>query len=278
MEAHVYPGPLNKFFQGNLVAKKENDNENKKKAPKETASESIASFAATFVAGLFIITFIMQLFNIPSSSMEDTLLVGDYVWVDRLTPTAKASYVGPLMPYREVHRGDIIVFLKPNQPGLHLVKRIVGLPGDRIHLEKGILYRNGERLNEPYIKHVSGDYLGYRDEFPSQPLPYGVDPNRPDWPWPLEVHQYVQGSDLVIPPDSYFGMGDNRDNSLDSRFWGFIPRASVVGRPLFVFWSLDIPPTSETNPTASQRAHDIGYAIRHFFDKTRWRRTFHLVH
>lgn len=256
---------------------KKTDKPKKKPEHKETPSETIASFAATFVVGLFIITFVMQLFTIPSGSMEQTLLIGDYVFVDRLTPTAKANYVGPLVPYREVHRGDIIVFLKPNQPGLHLVKRIVGIPGDRLHLENGVLYRNGERLNEPYIIHSVGDHQGIRDEFPSEPLPYGVDPNAPDWPWPTEIRQYIQGRDLVVPPDSYFGMGDNRDKSLDSRFWGFIPRANIVGRPLFVFWSIDVPEPPDGPQTISQRLHYIGYAIRHFFDKTRWPRTFHPV-
>ena len=262
----------------NRVAEKEKaeqkQKEDKQPERKETPSETIASFAATFVVGLFIITFIMQLFTIPSGSMEQTLLIGDYVFVDRLTPTAKAGYVGPLIPYRPLQHGDIVVFLKPSEPGLHLVKRVMGLPGDRIHLHNGVVYRNGQPLTEPYTSHDPGSIDAARDEFPSDPLGLRRDSSATDWP--LEIKSYIQGEDLVVPADSYFVMGDNRDNSLDSRFWGFVPRANVVGRPLFVLWSLDTP-GSGPSQTLGDRAKYIGYAIRHFFDKTRWKRSFHPV-
>ncbi|HLY98948.1 MAG TPA: signal peptidase I [Candidatus Angelobacter sp.] len=248
----------------------------KKTEHQETPSESVASFAATFVAGLFIITFVMQLFTIPSGSMQKTLLVGDYVFVDRLTPAARAGYSGPVVPYRDVHRGDIIVFLKPSQPGLHLVKRVIGIPGDKIHLRQGVVYRNGERLNEPYVIH-NGTYESVRDDFPSVELPPGFDSYAPEWPWPSEIHNYIHGEDLVVPPDSYFAMGDNREDSVDSRYWGFVPRSNIIGRPLFIFWSQDVPPSSETAPTIGERIGNFFYAVRHFFDKTRWTRTFHIV-
>jgi signal peptidase I len=250
--------------------------ENKKAEHKETPSESVASFAATFVAGLFIITFVMQLFTIPSGSMQKTMLVGDYVFVDRLTPAAKAGYTGPVVPYRDVHRGDIIVFLKPSQPGLHLVKRVIGIPGDKIHLRQGVVYRNGERLNEPYVIH-NGTYDAPRDEFPSVELPWGFDSYAPEWPWPTEIKNYIHGEDLVVPPDSYFAMGDNREDSVDSRYWGFVPRSNIIGRPLFIFWSQDVPPSSETAPSIPERISNFFYSVRHFFDKTRWGRTFHIV-
>jgi signal peptidase I len=246
----------------------------KKEEHKETPSESISSFAATFVSGLFIITFIIQLFNIPSASMEKTLLVGDYVFVDRLTPAAKARYTGPLLPYRDVRHGDIVVFLKPSQPGLHLVKRVIGLPGDRIHLRNGVVYRNGQKLDEPYAIHNPQDQQPARDDFPAYPL-MGEDSTAPTWP--LEIRQYIHGDDLFVPEGYYFMMGDNRDSSLDSRYWGFVPRANIVGRPLFVFWSLDAPSNSNPDQTLRERGDYIFYALRHFFDKTRWRRSFHLV-
>src|ERR1700743_975455 len=137
---------------------------------KESLSESIAGIAAVLVSGLFIITFIVQAFEIPSESMGRTLLVGDHVFVDRLTPTAKAPYIGPFIPYREIKHGDIIVFLHPaDNPGMYVVKRIIGVPGDRIRLRNGVVYRNGEALTEPYVIHDPTSHNDYRDEFPSKP-------------------------------------------------------------------------------------------------------------
>src|SRR5207302_2103437 len=134
------------------VAKKENKQEVRQR---ETTVEFLASLAAVLVTGLFIITFVVQAFEIPSSSMENTLLIGDHVFVNRIQFAPKTPWVGPLLPYREVRRGDIIVFLHPDAAytGTYVVKRIMGVPGDRIHLRNGEVYRNGEKLNEPYILH-----------------------------------------------------------------------------------------------------------------------------
>src|ERR1700739_5168043 len=121
--------------------------------PRETTVEFLASLAAVLVTGLFIITFILQAFEIPSSSMEDTLLIGDHVFVNREQFAPKTKWIGPLLPYRNIKRGDIVVFLSPAEPGLYVVKRIMGIPGDRLHLRDGAVYRNGEKLNEPYVMH-----------------------------------------------------------------------------------------------------------------------------
>src|SRR6201992_1937757 len=131
--------------------------------PRETTVEFLASLAAVLVTGLFIITFILQAFEIPSSSMEDTLLIGDHVFVNREQFAPKTNWVGPLLPYRNIKRGDIVVFLSPAEPGLYVVKRIMGIPGDRIHLREGVVYRNGQKLDEPYVEHTSGDFIPYRD-------------------------------------------------------------------------------------------------------------------
>ena len=127
------------------------DKARKPEKPKETTSEFIASIAMVLVTGLFIITFALQAFTIPSSSMENTLLIGDHVFVDRMMLAPKTSWIGKLIPYREPRHGDIFVFISPAQPGLYLVKRVMGVPGDRIHLQDGVVYRNGERLDEPYV-------------------------------------------------------------------------------------------------------------------------------
>jgi signal peptidase I len=173
----------------------------------ETPPEFIASMAGVLVVGLFIITFCLQAFEIPSSSMENTLLVGDHVFVDRVLESKRAGWF-PIIPYRHVKHGDIIVFVSPEEPGLYVVKRIIGVPGDRIHLQDGVVYRNGERLNEPYVIR-DGSYIPYRDDFPSL-LPPAGDNVTPEWRLTLPSH--IVNGDLVVPPDSYFGMGDNRDN------------------------------------------------------------------
>src|SRR5499427_4738133 len=127
------------------VAKKALEKEEK---PRETTVEFLASLAAVLVTGLFIITFILQAFEIPSSSMEDTLLIGDHVFVNREQFAPKTRWLGPLLPYRDIRRADIVIFISPDEKGLFVVKRIIGIPGDRIHLRDGVVYRNGEKLNE----------------------------------------------------------------------------------------------------------------------------------
>jgi signal peptidase I len=237
----------------------------KPEKPKETFPEFIAGIAEVLVSGLFIITFVVQSFVIPSGSMENTLLVGDHLFVDRIAPAQKASYVGPLLPYRSIRHGDIIVFIHPDpaEGGIYVVKRVIGLPGDRIH------------LNEPYIHPRSGITDLYRDEFPKYPVPTqmtGVPST-----WPIILHDRIRGDDVVVPEGDYFGMGDNRDNSLDSRYWGFIPQENIVGRPLMIYWSFEASPDDYSAATFSDRIASLLHTAIHFFDKTRWGRTFRQV-
>jgi signal peptidase I len=248
--------------------------EKKPEKKKESLPESIAGIAAVLVSGLFIITFMVQAFEIPSESMVKTLLVGDHVFVDRLAPTAKAGYVGPLIPYREIKHGDIIVFLHPKEPGMYVVKRIIGVPGDRILLRDSKVYRNGEALNEPYVVHSGPSYSPYRDQFPAV-APDGDSNVNPEWP--IVMREHLKDGELVVPPDSYFGMGDNRDVSLDSRFWGFIPRENVIGRPLFIYWSFDTPKDQYERTSMADRVGFFVHVLTHFFGETRWGRMFHLV-
>jgi signal peptidase I len=225
---------------------------------------------------LFIITFVLQAFEIPSGSMEDTLLIGDHLFVNREQFAPPTRWMGPLMPYREIRRNDIAVFLSPEEPGLFLVKRIVGVPGDRIHLRDGSVYRNGEKLVEPYVQHKRGNYEPYRDNFPAVAPSemYGI--TSQDWIETMSSH--IHGEDIVVPPDSYFAMGDNRDNSKDSRYWGFVPRKNVIGRPMFVYWSFITPEDQYQMRGAGDRLGFLAHIIVHFFDETRWSRTLTLVH
>jgi signal peptidase I len=218
---------------------------------KETPVEFLASLAVVLVTGLFIITFAVQAFQIPSSSMEDTLLIGDHVFVNRI----------------------IIVFLSPAEPGLYVVKRIIGVAGDRIHLRDGIVYRNGQALNEGYVLR-NGSYNPYRDNFPAI-MPTDANSVTPEWRLLMAAH--IEGEDLVVPPDSYFAMGDNRDVSYDSRFWGFIPRENIIGRPLVIYWSFEEPANQYLKTEISERLGFIFHEIIHFFDQTRWRRMFRIV-
>ncbi len=240
---------------------------------KETTLEFIASMAVVLVTGLFIITFNLQAFEIPSSSMENTLLIGDHVFVDRITYSPPTTWVGPVVPYRNIRRGDIVVFLSPAEAGLYVVKRIIGVPGDHIHLEHGVVYLNGQPQREPYAIH-DGSYIPYRDEFPREPATSAANVT-PEWR--LELPNYVEGGDLVVPNDRYFAMGDNRDVSYDSRYWGFIPRENVIGRPLFIYWSFETPPGQYTKTSIGDRLAFVAKVVIHFIDQTRWRRMFKMV-
>ena len=246
--------------------------------PRETIIQGFASACSVLAMVLFIVTFVFQNFVIPSSSMASTLLVGDHVMVERqsLAPAAKWA---PFMHYRDVHRGDIIVFYKPTeQPnGEHIffVKRVIGIPGDRIHLRNGIVYLNGVAQNEPEVaKLTAANYDPYINDFPS------VDPATEPGvtaEWSVLLPTYIHGEDLLVPAGHYFAMGDNRTNSTDSRYWGFVPRENIVGRPLFVYWSIVMPESGVDEAPLSERAGSNLHEFIHFFDATRWRRTFHRI-
>jgi signal peptidase I len=259
------------------VAKKDSKEKNDvEEKPRETTVEFLASLAAVLVTGLFIITFVVQAFEIPSSSMEETLLIGDHVFVNRIVFAPKTAWMGPMLPYREVRHGDIVVFLHPDAAyaGTYVVKRVMGVPGDRIHLRNGEVYRNGEKLNEPYVDHdrdEASDY--YRNNFPAVPP---SDPNiSPKWEG--ELSSYIQDGDLVVPPGHYFAMGDHRGVSLDSRYWGFIPQENIIGRPMFIYWSFNTPADQYTKTGMADRLGFLAHVVFHFFDETRWERTLKVV-
>jgi signal peptidase I len=248
---------------------------------KETPLEALASICTVLVVGLFIMGFIFQNFVIPSGSMEKTLLIGDHVVVDRITLAPPTSWA-PFVHYRPVKRGDIIVFLKPNpeSPDLILVKRAIGIPGDHIHLLHGVVYVNGVAQKEPYaampVDDPSSDdaYLPYRDDFPAIAPP-------PDLQitalWRVDLPTHIQNGDLVVPPDRIFAMGDNRTESLDSRYWGFVPMENIMGRPMFVYWSFKTPADEENKTSVGDRLTFMVHVVTHFFTGTRWSRTFHIT-
>jgi signal peptidase I len=226
----------------------------------------VQTFFTVVIFSIFVITFIVQAFQIPSGSMENTLLVGDFLLVDKVHFAGSGS---GLLPYGSIRRGDIVVFYFPVDPSQFLVKRVIGLPGDRIHLHNKTVYLNGEPLQENYVIHAQLFLDGYRDNFPTQ---HGYS-REIDRHWRTELSQHVTNGDLVVPPDHYFVMGDNRDNSLDSRYWGFVPRANIVGRPLVIYLSVK---SSEPQGPNGKLIHS-GQTLTHLLQIARWDRTFRLV-
>ena len=262
------------------------DRKNIEKAKQdETALEGLSSICTVLVIGLFGLTLIAQNFMIPSGSMENTLLVGDHLVVDRITFAAPTKWM-PLVHYREPKRNDIVVFIKPGtidadgRPSiLHLVKRLVGVPGDHVHLRNGIVYINGEPVSQPHAQPTTPEnFSEFLDDFPSiRPIGNG-DPTygTPDV-WANEFPAHLQDGDLVVPPGMYFMMGDNRHRSLDSRYWGFVPRQNIVGRPLFNYWSFKSTDGQLAREGLMDQILWMGHVVIHFFSDTRWARTFHVV-
>jgi signal peptidase I len=250
----------------------------------ETPFEALASICSVLVIGLFILTFLAQNFVIPSGSMENTLLVGDHLVVDRITLAPPAKWM-PLVYYREPRRGDIVVFIKPvpdpdaeGKPQyLFLVKRLIGVPGDHIHLHDGIVYINGVAQTPPKgerdIQANPGEGV-FLDEFPS--VPPALDPAATE-EWAVDAPDHIVNGDLVVPPGKYFMMGDNRHNSLDSRYWGFVPRQNIVGRPLFNYWSFKTSEEQYEQTGLGANLAWMGHVALHFFTDTRWKRTLHRV-
>jgi signal peptidase I len=245
---------------------------------------TIAEWTITVLLLLFLTTTLVQAFVIPTGSMEDTLLIGDHLLVDKLAYAPSGPISKYILPYSPVKRGDIIVFRYPLDIRQTYVKRAIGVPGDHIRIVNKEVYLNGTRLNEvdcekmpdperkgKLCKYHKSDYIdSYRDNFPSEAYP-GL---RPSAIQMLEHH--VVNGELVVPANCYFAMGDNRDSSDDSRFWGFVPRENIIGKPLIVYWSYDAPSDRLQNPSIGwDHALDL---VQHFFTKTRWKRTFMLIH
>jgi len=231
---------------------------------------AIAEWAITILLLLFLTTTLVQAYVIPTGSMEDTLLIGDHLLVDKMAFAPSGPISKHLLPYSDVKRGDIIVFRYPVDISMTFVKRAIGIPGDRIRVVNKQVYRNGVKLDEPYKVNKSDQIDPYRDNFPSEP-------NSMVYPGAMDMLQnHVVNGEVVVPPGTVFAMGDNRDSSLDSRYWGFVPRENIIGKPLIIYWSFDAPTDELQNPSIGlDHIKDIAL---NFFSKTRWRRTFKLIH
>jgi signal peptidase I len=233
---------------------------------------SLQSLLGTVVIAVFVITFIVQAFQIPSPSMENTLLVGDYLLVNKLCYGGR-SLGDYILPYHPVRRGDIIVFHYPVTPAQHFVKRVIGVPGDRIRLVNKQVFVDGTPLKEPYVRFSrSATNDAFRDNFPRLDIAPGVTPE-----WWIQLRKLVEDGQLIVPQGHYFVMGDNRDDSYDSRYWGFVPQENIIGRPLLIYWSVKDPADPTAPASVSDKLYHFAYAVTHVFQSTRWNRTLRLV-
>ncbi len=241
-----------------------------------TVLEVFARLLLLLVVALFLNTFVLQPYMIPSESMERTLLVGDFLLVNRQVYAPSGRLTRHLLPYREVARGDIVVFHHPQHP--YLVKRVVGLPGDRLRIKDGRVLVNGIVLDEPYaaFEPIAGNSFG--DDFPARVY---TDP-QVDPAWWKQMQSLTRDGDLMVPKDEYFVLGDNRNHSADSRYWGFVSRQQIVARPLVIYFSLYRPSTTDVQQAAPAASDDRLGHDRELSAKlagfARWWRIFRVVH
>ena len=231
----------------------------------------VGSLFRVIVMAVFVLTFIAQPFRIPSESMEHTLLVGDFLLVNKMTYAPAGDWKW-LLPYREPQQGDVVIFHYPVKPSEHVVKRVIGVPGDAVHLRDGIAWVNGVPLFESYVSFEPAYPDAYRDDFPQQMY---TDPGV-DTAWWTQMREDVRGGELMVPPGEYFVLGDNRNFSRDSRYWGFVPRANIVGRAFLIYFSLREP--SATDPTQDDSLKQKTDLLDRIKDFARWDRIGRVVH
>ncbi|MGA7615501.1 MAG: signal peptidase I [Thermoanaerobaculia bacterium] len=230
-------------------------------AKKSTAREYFEALLIALIFVNFARIFVFQAFKIPTASMVDNLLVGDHIIVNKFVdgPPAIPAFK-EFFPFREIHRGDIAVFRYPRDPAVDYVKRVIGLPGETVTIRDKVVYINGQALAEPYALHSDPEI--YRD-YPGLPEVYRL---------------RDQFGPYTVPPGTYFMMGDNRDKSYDSRYWGTVPRSMIKGKPVLVYWSYRSPSSYESeNATATGKVEALLGVATHFFTRTRWYRTFFII-
>ena len=239
-------------------------------------AEYVESLLFTILIALFATTFVVQAFKIPSQSMEPTLLVGDHLLVNKFIFGGTGAWYDKLLPYRPIRHGDIVVFKFPYENHPHYVKRVIGLPGDHIRIVNERVYVNEKLLNEPYVIHDPAARDPFDSNFPPQdPYLYaaGVRPE-----WAATMGQYIHDGELVVPANHYFVMGDNRDRSWDSRYWGFVDRDAIMGRPVVIYWSVDATSQDYDDPGVGGTLYGILETLRHLPSSTRWHRFLREVH
>lgn len=234
--------------------------------------DTIQFLASTIIIAIFVIVFLAQAFQIPSESMEQTLLVGDYLLVDKVH-YGEGGVWGEVLPYHRVNRGDIIVFKWPVHPQQHFVKRVIGIPGDRIRMSHGKALVNGRPMDENYAVFKAHNYDFYRDDFPN--VRFRSRQVTDEW-W-NDFPGFIRNGELLVPAGHYFVLGDNRDQSLDSRYWGFVSRENIVGKPFLIYLSLQQPPLDQTAQAPDDKIGRFGYVLWHLPGLARWDRILRVV-
>ncbi len=230
---------------------------------------SLQSLAITIVIAVFVVTFVVQAFQIPSESMERTLLVGDYLLVDK-AHYGHSQFWGWLLPYRPVRHEDIVVFRYPVNPQQHFVKRVVGVPGDHIRLINKHVYVNGKPQPDSFAEFNWAQNDKFRDNFPNN----GQFGGRTTPKWSAQAQRLVEDDQLIVPQGYYFVLGDNRDDSYDSRYWGLVPAENIVGRPLIIYWSMPRSQTTANELPSSDKLSTLAYSLVQSFKGLRWDRIF----
>ena len=228
---------------------------------------ALQSLVGTVVIAIFVITFAVQAFQIPSESMEKTLLIGDYLLVDK-AHYGHSGIWSWLMPYRPIRRQDIIVFRYPVNPQQHFVKRVVAVPGDRVRLINKHVYVDGVRQDDGYATFNWLWHDRYRDNFPDG----GVYGEKISAKWYAQMQKLMENGELIVPEGSYFVLGDNRDDSYDSRYWGFVPAENVVGRPWLIYWSMDRTEAAVAAGPPSDKLSNLAANVTQMFNGLRWHR------
>ncbi len=242
----------------------------------EGVKETARSLAIVLISVLFIRTFVAEATVIPTGSMEQTILIGDHVFLNKCLYGPRLPFTSLRFPaIRSVQRGEIVAFHYPRNPSVLSVKRAIGMGGDLVKIDERKVYLNGKLLDEPYAHFQYSSVIPLRDNFPpavsqidTLPAAWGLDPA-----WAREMARYIEKDGMRVPPGYLFVMGDNRDNSQDSRFWGFVPVEAVVGEPLFVYWSYDAPTQDWTPDSIEEFARAKLSIVWNFLSKTRWSRT-----
>jgi len=232
-----------------------------KEFKKSTVREYFESIVIAVILALFVRTFVLQAFKIPTGSMENNLLIGDHLLVNKFVDAPTASSVErALLPIGEIRRGDVLVFKYPVEPDRDFIKRVIGLPGETLQLKDKKIFINGKPLDEPYV-HFLEPPRGSSElsEVTSSDVRENYGP-------------------VTVPPNQYFMMGDNRDNSADSRYWGFMPRDYVKGKALLIYWSYESEREDYEDESASAAVKGLASVFMHFFTKTRWDRLGHVIH
>ena len=231
----------------------------KKEFKKSTLREYFESVVIAVILALFVRTFVVQAFKIPTGSMENNLLIGDHLLVNKFVyGPAPTGFERTLLPIGTIKRGEVLVFKYPEQPDRDFIKRVIGLPGETLEVRQKKVYINGKPLDEPYTHFLTAPAGSAFHEETS-----------------FDVRD--QYGPVTIPPDHYFMMGDNRDNSQDSRYWGFLPRENIKGRALLIYWSYEAEREEYEEAGAGETVKGLFSVFTHFFTRTRWDRMLHQI-